>query len=497
MNKQKSASLTDRTVVGFTWLFSSSLIQNVLRVSVTVILARLLTPEDFGIVGAALVVIGISNVFTNLGLTQALVQIPNLEVGHQRASLFVSFLLGWTIFGLLQYQSSTIEDFFRINGLAIIVEFLAWTFPILAIGAVAEARLARDLEYKRISIIELIAYLLGYGVLGVILAISGFGIWSLLYAYMSRVIVVTLLYQFLRPSFSILPFELSKLRPLLKFGAGFSIARVGNFTANQLDSVIVGRYLGAEALGLYGRATQFIKLPTNILGTVIDRALFPAMASVQSEHAKISRAFHTAVGLIALVAFPISIMAFLLAERLVLILLGSNWIELTPVFKVLSMIIFFKAGYKVSDSLSRALGAVYRRAWRQWIFAGAVAFGAYIGHFWGLVGVAYGVAFAVFLNFILMTSLSILVLKVSFKLVLYIVLKHILISCVVILPIYGLYSEILDGKSEVTFVALFALSVAFTYLLILVRFSKRIGEETVFLRKIVKRMNEKNAKNKN
>jgi hypothetical protein len=165
---------------------------------------------------------------------------------------------------------------------------------------------------------------------------------------------------------------------------------MSNCVALRADQLVVGRWLGAEALGIYGRAYCFVGMPANLFGTVVDRVIFPAMAVVQDRQ-KLAEAYSRAVGLVALTTIPLSAVLFALAPEIVRILLGPHWDSVVTPFRILVTVLIFRTSYKMSDSLARATGAVYRRAWRQWLYAGAVFLGAWLGQFWGTAGVA-GVA---------------------------------------------------------------------------------------------------------
>jgi len=130
------------------------------------------------------------------------------------------------------------------------------------------------------------------------------------------------------------------------------------------------------------------------------------MAKVQGDKQRLGKAYLTGAGLIALIAMPLSFVIVLLAKEIVMILLGPKWVEVVMPFQILAASLFFRMGYKMSESLARATGAVYQRAWRQFIYAGLVITGSYVGHFWGLGGVACGVVFALITNFFLMAQLS-------------------------------------------------------------------------------------------
>jgi PST family polysaccharide transporter len=190
------------------------------------------------------------------------------------------------------------------------------------------------------------------------------------------------------------------------FGGGFTIARIGNYLSGEADNLVVGRFLGAEALGLYSRAYYLMSVPASLFGQVLDRVLFPAMAKVQHDRRRLGLAFKRGIAVTALTILPLSVALLLLAPELIRVLLGPRWSEAIVPFQILVVGMLFRSSYKLSDSLARATGAVYRRAWRQILFAILIAVGAYLGQKWGLAGVALGVMLAITVNFMLMAQLS-------------------------------------------------------------------------------------------
>ncbi|HEY0351996.1 MAG TPA: oligosaccharide flippase family protein, partial [Gemmatimonadales bacterium] len=202
-------------------------------------------------------------------------------------------------------------------------------------------------------------------------------------------------------------------RELMVFGVGQSAARIGAFLADQADNLVTGRWLGAVALGLYSRAYQLMAVPTVLLGDVLDRVLFPTMARVQDDPRRLASAYLQGSGVLALVTLPAGVVAAVLAPELVAVAFGPRWQALVPPFQVLALGMMFRTSYRMSDSLSRATGKVYRRAWRHGLYAVMVFVGAWIGHYWGVTGVALGVLGALFLNYLVMANLGLSVAQIS------------------------------------------------------------------------------------
>lgn len=397
--------LTGSTLTGMFWMSISSGVQALLHLLVLLILARLLTPADFGVVAAALIVVGFSLIFSQLGVGPALVQRPVLEEQHIRTGFTLSLLFGTIFTGFIWILAPGIALFFHMETLTSVVRVMSFVFLFQAVATVGESLLQRELRFRSLAIIEMLA-LGGFGLVGITLALLEFGVWALIAAHLVQALLKAVLLLGVQSHSKRPLLDKNAARDLLVFGGGFTIARVGNYLSGEADNLVVGRFLGAEALGLYSRAYYLMSVPASLFGQVLDRVLFPAMAKVQHDGRRLGLAFRRGVAATALIMLPLSVALLLLAPELIQVVLGLKWVEAILPFQILVAGMLFRASYKMSDSLARATGAVYRRAWRQVLFAILVAAGAYFGQKWGLAGVALGVTLAITVNFMLMAQLS-------------------------------------------------------------------------------------------
>lgn len=402
----KPPSLTRRTVDGMVWVAWGSGATAVLKVVVLILLTRLLTPADFGLVSAALIVIGFSLTFSQMGLGPALVQRPRLEPRHVSTAFAASTGFGLVVAAVIWLAAPLIAAFFRMDHLTPIVRVLAFVFPIKGASSVAENLLQRDLRFRLLSNTDVVSYAVGYGVVGVSLAVMGWGPWALVAAQMTQAVLrAAIVLRAAPPALHPRP-DRQSFKELLNYGAGHSAANVGVLLANQADNIVVGRWLGAVSLGFYNRAYQLMAVPTALLGDVLDNVLFPTMARVQDDPKRLASAYLQGTAILALIMLPVGVVVAVLAPDLVPVAFGRRWMELVPPFQVLALAMMFRTSYRMSDSLSRATGRVYRRAWRQALYACLVFAGAWVGHFQGVTGVAVGVLCALFLNYLMMAHLG-------------------------------------------------------------------------------------------
>jgi O-antigen/teichoic acid export membrane protein len=398
--------LRGRTLAGMIWTFSGAGFQAILRLVLILVLARLLGPEAFGVVGAALVVIHLALVFSNLGISAALVQRPALGPRHVQTAFGFALASGALVSLALQLLTPAIVAFFEFEGLTGVLRMLALVPLLHNLGIVAEGLARRALAFRRLAVISVISFALGYGLVGVGLALSGAGVWALVGANLAEAGARSVMLLATQPHAKTGVFDRVALRDLVAFSGGLTIKHLGQALAQSLDNIVVGRWLGAEALGVYGRAYQLISMPPAVLGNAIIAVLFPVMSRVQHDRARLAAAYRRGTAVLGLLTFPTVAAVLVLAPELVLALLGPAWVGVIVPLQILAPGVFLRMVFQVSDSLATATGAVYAIAWRQGVFAAAVLTGALIGQRWGLPGVAAGVLGAQILYFFLSTQLS-------------------------------------------------------------------------------------------
>jgi O-antigen/teichoic acid export membrane protein len=402
-------------VAGMGWVAWGSGARAVLKVVVLVLLTRLLTPADFGLVSAGLVIVGVSLNFSQLGLGPAIVQRSVLEPRHLSTAFVGSTVFGILVAGAVWVAAPAIAQFFRMEGLVPVVRALGFLFPIAGITIVPESLLQREFRFRLLANRDVLAYAVGYGAVGVVLALLGWGVWALVAAQLTQAFIRMAILLGAAPPFLRARPTWPSLIELMKYGIGQSAARLGMISANQADNLVVGRWLGAVPLGEYSRAFQLVSVPATLVGDVLDKVLFPTMARVQDDLRRLAAAYLEGTSLVALVTLPLGVVAAILAPDLVSVVFGSRWSGMVAPFQVLALGMTFRTSYRVSDSLSRATGKLYRRAWRQWLYAGLVFIGALIGRHWGLPGVAVGVLCAITVNYGMMAHLSLDVVGISWS----------------------------------------------------------------------------------
>jgi O-antigen/teichoic acid export membrane protein len=399
-------NLTGRAVAGLFWTFSGTGVQLVVQLLVIMALGRLLTPAEFGLMGAAAVVIALSQIVSQIGVGPALVQRQQLDSVHVQVAFTLSATLGLVLGILVWLGAPSIAAFYRMPDVEPVLRGVALLFPIDGLNTVSKSLLARQLRFRLYAALEVGSYVLGYACIGVLLAWQGFGVWSLVAANLSQVTLRSIsMYAAarhpLRPSF-----HPRASRDLLSFGVGLSLAQICRVLAQQGDNLVVGRWLGPAALGVYGRAYTLMVMPAAAFGRIVNRVLFPVMAQVQDDPDRLGRAYERALAIVALLSLPISAFLLVVAPEFIPVLLGPAWTGVVVPFRLFTFSLLFHMSSMISDTLTKATGAVYARAVRQAVYAAMVIGGAVIGQRWGVGGVAVAVSIAMGVNFLSMAQLS-------------------------------------------------------------------------------------------
>jgi O-antigen/teichoic acid export membrane protein len=399
-------NLTGRAMGGMFWTFSGTGVQVAVQVVAMMALGRLLTPTEFGLMGAASVVIGFSQIVSQVGVGPAIIQRQELERTHVRVAVTLSLTLGLLLGGMVYAGAPAIAAFYRIPELEPVLRAVAIMFPLGGLNTVAESLLTRQLRFRVYIALDVGSYILGYAGVGVFLAWHGYGVWSLVVANIAQVALRTVAMYVvtrhpLQPSL-----DLKAGRALLSFGFGHSMAQLGVLISQQGDNLVVGRWLGPAALGVYGRAYNLMVMPASAFGRVVNRVLFPIMSQVQDERHRLTNAYERGLAIVALISLPISAFLWVVAPEFIPVILGPRWTEVVLPFRLFTISLMFRMASKISDACIKAAGVVYSWAMLQFAYAALVVVGAIIGQRWGVGGVAVCVSVAMGLDWLNMAHLS-------------------------------------------------------------------------------------------
>lgn len=351
---EKKHSIGTRTLRGVLWGYGSFTGGRALSLIATAILARVLVPEDFGLVAIALTFMALLDGATDFGLSQALITQGDDVVEERAETVFVSSVgLGLLASAIIAALGPVSASFFDEPALTAIVPVLGINFFLRSLGSTHYAIAQRDLDFRTRTIAEF-AEVFIRGLAGIALAIAGFGAWSLVLGYLAGTIALDVAIWSLvawRPRFK--P-QLSHLRSMIGFGG--TISGVTFFAAliANMDYLFIGRVLGTAALGLYTLGFRLPELLIINLSVVASVVLFPAFSSMDRE--SLSRAYLVALRYVLIVSLPTAVVLAVLARPLVLALFGDQWVDSIVPMQLLTLYAFAVASSVPAGIAYKATG---------------------------------------------------------------------------------------------------------------------------------------------
>ncbi|WP_281253137.1 lipopolysaccharide biosynthesis protein [Rubricoccus marinus] len=388
------------------WMSADRVFLFVVGAVVTAVLARLLPPSDFGIVGAALVVVEIVAQIVSASATPALVQRSRVTRAHLSSAFWLSAGLSLGLFGVVWALSPLAARFFAMPPLAQVLPALALLFVFDGLSAVAQSRQLRDLAFRDAVVIRAVADVIGLGGVSIGLALSGYGLWALVGGRLAQSLLRALGFVIRFPH-PVLGATREAARDIARFSGGVVLQGALNSLARQGDALVVGRALGANALGLYNRSYQMMALPASFLAGSFSGVLFPILSKTQDRTASLRATLYRTTSLLALFLLPLAAAAAVLAPEVVYVALGPDWGGAVAPLRILAVGMFFRAAYKTGMTILESRGRIYVAAALQGLYAVLVVIGALVGWPYGLEGVATGVVGAVVVFFGMSTAVAV------------------------------------------------------------------------------------------
>jgi O-antigen/teichoic acid export membrane protein len=327
--------LRERTIRGGFARVTAQTIFFVLRIGALMVLARLLDPKEFGLVGMVTAFTGVLNLFRDFGLSSAAVQRANVSEEQHSTLFWINVLAGVILGLLLSAFAPLIARFYHEPRLLLVTIVLASGFVFNAAGVQHSALLQRQMRFTALALIQVISLVLSTA-LGIGLAVAGYGYWALVALSVTLPLISTVCFWWATSWIPGMPRRNIGLRPLIRFGSTVTINSLVIYFAYNLDKVFLGRYWGAEVLGLYGRSYQIISIPTDNLNSAVGEVAFAALSRVQDEPKRLKSYFLKGYSLVVALTVPITIIIALFSKDLVLVILGAKWLPAAPILQYLA-----------------------------------------------------------------------------------------------------------------------------------------------------------------
>jgi PST family polysaccharide transporter len=368
-----------------------------LQLTSTVILARLLGPEEYGIIAMVTAVVAFAGMFRDLGLSSSTIQKDKLTHEQLSTLFWVNVLAGTALTVIVAAVSPLVAWFYQRPELTSVTLVLSLSFVVASFSTQQRALLVRQMRFGREAVANIIGGFISLMV-AVAMAVHGFGYWSLVASTLSGSLISTILVNVLvgwRPGLTI---KIDGVRSMLTFGARITGFECVNYFHRNLDNLLIGRFWGADLLGLYSRAYSLLMFPINNLRGPVNAVGFPAMSRLQGMPDEFRRYYQRLAGILAFFSMPLTAFLFVGADPIIEFALGRQWLDVVPIFAALALVGFVQPVVTLWGIVVLSTGRGERYL-RLGILNSVCAVLGFLGGLrWGAVGVAYGYAAATYLS---------------------------------------------------------------------------------------------------
>lgn len=351
-----SQDLTGATVRGVGWTAGAQLGRQLGQIVVTIVIARSLAPEAFGQIAQIMVFAGLAQVLADFGFGEALVQRRDLEDRHVNAVFWLQAGGGVVLAGLLAAAGPLIAGFYDDPDLVWLTAAIAPTFVFTSSGAVHAALLARSLQFRRLALVHMTGLVVS-GVVAIGAASFGLGVMSLVLQQLTMAAATSAGFWVRsrwRPHSG---FDASAIRELLPYSKNLIGFAIINYSIRNVDNLLVGRLMGAPALGVYSRGYSILLLPSRRIAGVVGKVMFASLSRLQDDVARLRRNYLRAISMIALITFPVMAGLALVAEEFVLVVLGPQWRDAIGIIRIFAIV-------GITESIVVTVGWIYKASGR-------------------------------------------------------------------------------------------------------------------------------------
>lgn len=326
-------SLASQMLKGMVWSAIERFSVQTVQFIIGILLARILTPQEYGIIGVLLVFILISNVFIDSGFTKALIQKQKRTEEDISTVFWFNISIGVLCYFILWIAAPYIAKFYELESLTTLLRVLSFSLIINALFAVPTTLITIDLDFKTLSKINLIAALIS-GLIAIYCAYIGLGVWALVIQIIARSIFSALLSWHLIKWRPLLMFSKSSLDELFDYGSKLLASSLLNTTVNNLYALFIAKFISTKDLGFYTRGTQFSDVVFGILSSVLDSVLLPGLSTIQEQRDILVSYTRKIIKASTLIILPVFLFLAVQAEPIIRFLLTEKWIDAVPIMQI-------------------------------------------------------------------------------------------------------------------------------------------------------------------
>ncbi len=324
----------------FIWIYAERFSQQILSFIVTLVLARIISPEEYGLVALVTIFISIANVFVEGGFGTALIQKKSAKTEDYFSTLLVSFATSVALYVVIWFIAPTLETFFGKAGFCIVFRGMGVKLILSSFNVVQQAYISRKMKFKLSFIISSVALAVS-AVISIVMACNGFGIWALVWQQTSYIVFVTIILALVlrvRPKWC---FSWASMKEIFSFGSKMLFSSLIDSLYNNLRSIVIGKKYTSSDLAYYNKGDQFPNVIVASINSSIGKLLLPVMAREQEDRNAVKKYTRIAIRISSLVMSPILIGLAVCAEDIILLILTDAWIDTVPIMRIMCVMYMF------------------------------------------------------------------------------------------------------------------------------------------------------------
>lgn len=327
-------SLEKKASWGLIWNLVQTFATKIIMLATNIWLARILGPKDFGLIGILVAIVTIGNTLIEAGLGSSLVRSRQIDQSDLNVVFFLNLFFSLFLYCCSYFLAPWLSIYYNTPILSTLFRAYSWIFIINGLTIVQRSIYARNLNFKQLTILKVSAAIIS-SIIALLMVNLGYGIWSLILFHLVCQGVETIglwLLSSWRPSFS---FDKSKLKKHLQFGLNLSLNQLMSGVLREVNALIIGKYFSVVSLGLYTQAKKLSLFPVESLNMVISKTTFPYLSQIQEDKLKVSRVYRSILTSLFFAATGCLLGLGVIADPLIYIILGEEWVESAPLFKIL------------------------------------------------------------------------------------------------------------------------------------------------------------------
>lgn len=329
-----SESLKNKTIKGASWSFLDNIANQGISFLVGLVLARLLSPEEYGLIGIIMIFIAVFNSIVDSGFSNSLIRKNNATDKDYNTAFITNMVVSLTLFIVLYFCAPTIANFFAQPELINLSRVMGTVVIINAFAIVQRTILVKLIDFKTQTKISLISSITS-GVIGIGMALKGFGIWALVGQQISRQLLNTAFLWIYAQWYPKIQFSIESFKELFGFGWKLLVSGLINTIWDQSYQIIIGKFYTPQTLGQYTRANQFSSIFSSNITSVVQRVTYPVLSSIQNEKERLVKGYRRVIKTTMFVAFTCMLGLAGIAEPMVKVLVGEQWLPCVPLLQII------------------------------------------------------------------------------------------------------------------------------------------------------------------